>query len=229
MNTSIEYCFKIVIVGPSESGKSSLLKAFKSEPIPKNHISTIGVDYEYIRLNKKNIPYKLCFWDTAGSKLFATITKSYFQYSVLCLLVFDLTNPNSFSEIIQWYEEYKKLQPDNPIILIGNKLDKTQNYIINNTNNQNKQNITYGDIGKSIETFINTYNLPYIEVSAKNNINIQETIQYIINDMNVRILSKNIDPNTHKGISMTKISHGQHIPYHYNESEKQEKWYKKLF
>ena len=85
-----EYRIKIIIIGPMAVGKSSLLKAICNESFATEHVSTIGVDYGTISLKKESKQYKFCLWDTSGNKTFMPITKSYFNGSVACLLLFDL-------------------------------------------------------------------------------------------------------------------------------------------
>lgn len=220
--SNLEYCIKVILIGPTLAGKSSLLKAVKYEDISSKHITTIGVDYDFIRRRKGNNNYKLCFWDTAGYKSFHTITKSYYNSSVVCIIMFDLTSLDSFKEAMDWLNEYRTAKPNDLVVLVGNKLDK----IVNNTNNDaNESQITYGNIGKqNIQPFIDEHNVPYIEISTSTRHNVEELISFIISDTSARIESGQLSPNSSNAIKVQRYVKGQWIPY-IPEEKKKKSWF----
>ena len=220
--SNLEYCIKVILLGPSLAGKSSLLKAIKYEDMPHKHIATIGVDYDFIRKRKGNNNYKLCFWDTAGIKSFHSITKSYYDSSVVCIVMFDLTSQDSFNEAKDWLNEYKTAKPDDLVVLVGNKLDK----IINNQNiDEDESHITYGNINQSdIQSLIDKNNIPYIEISTLTRHNVEELISFIISDTSARIESGQLSPNSSNAIKVQRYVRGSWIPY-FPEDKKKKSWF----
>ena len=94
--TSYDMMFKIIIIGNPCCGKTSLLIRTTSNKKNEVYESTVGVDCKsrLVRHQDKNI--KLQIWDTAGQERFKTITTSYYRGTHCCILVFDITNADSF-------------------------------------------------------------------------------------------------------------------------------------
>ena len=215
-----EYRIKIVIIGPVAVGKSSLLKVLCDESFTTEHVSTIGVDYGTISLEKEKKQYKFCLWDTSGNKSFLPITRSYFNGSVACLLLFDLNDPQTFQNAIEWYHKYRYKCPDNLVILIGSKVDKMYKTCSLYKNSP----LTYGKIGEdSVRQFIEEYQLPYIEVSSLTGQNVSELKDLIINDINLKITTGKLKPNETVGLSIHKIEKGYAKPYKHNPKKKKPK------
>ena len=129
MNTSDnKYIFKIIIIGNTGSGKSSLLLRYTRDIFNNYYEPTIGVDFGTkqidIPYNNQHIPIKLQIWDTAGQERFSTITKSYYRNTCGVVIVFDLTNKESFNSIPKWINNIED-NCDSTVqkILIGNKSD----------------------------------------------------------------------------------------------------------
>jgi small GTP-binding protein len=209
-NTYDEYRIKVVIAGPTASGKTSLLSSICGLNFPIEHRSTIGVDYGTVTCQKEHKEYKFCLWDTSGDKTFIPITKSYFSYSIACILVFDLTIPNSFYTAIKWLDEYHMISPNNYVILVGNKVDKMFNSLIPVVTDK----LTYGKIGETeIKKFTEENNIPYIEVSAKTKQNVSELTHLIINHVNLKIAEGELVPNQNTGLTLHQISRDEFNPY----------------
>src|SRR5271154_3229460 len=123
MQDEYDYIMKLIIVGDSGVGKSTLLKMYCDHEFSESYISTIGVDFKIktIQVNDKLI--KLQIWDTAGQERFRSITNSYYNGTHAIMLVFDLTDVNSFNRLPKWLEEIDKYMTGktHKIILIGNK------------------------------------------------------------------------------------------------------------
>jgi Ras-related protein Rab-2A len=128
------YLFKCIIVGDTNVGKSCIVLRFTDNSYRKNHETTIGVEFGHKIISIKNeinindpdnIFIKLHIWDTAGQECFKSITRSYYRGAVGIILVYDVTNCNSFKNIITWLNEIKNynLSEKRCIILIGNKID----------------------------------------------------------------------------------------------------------
>lgn len=122
---------KIVLLGSSGCGKSSLMSIYDNEPFNQDTLSTIGVDFKlkYIERGKSNIMVQIN--DTAGQERFESITVSYLRGASGVLLVFDVTDEQSFYKLTTWKKHIERMAPSNtPIILIGNKCDLNHRRVI---------------------------------------------------------------------------------------------------
>jgi Ras-related protein Rab-1A len=91
MNTEYDYLFKIVIIGNSAVGKSSLLMRFTDDSFSETHLATIGVDFRFRTLEIDGKIAKLQIWDTAGQERFRTITSAYYKGADAVIMVYDIT------------------------------------------------------------------------------------------------------------------------------------------
>jgi Ras-related protein Rab-1A len=162
--------FKVIIIGDSGVGKSSILTMFCEKTIPDDYYNTtIGVDLftKFININNKKI--KLQIWDTAGQERFRSITRSYYRGANGIIITYDITNKNSFDKVREWISEIEKNNNLNPIImLIGNKKDLDF-----------KRAISY-DVAKELA---DNLNIIYYEVSAMKNINIDECFNHLAQEL----------------------------------------------
>uniref|UniRef100_A0A8D8V394 Ras-related protein Rab-39B n=2 Tax=Cacopsylla melanoneura TaxID=428564 RepID=A0A8D8V394_9HEMI len=124
-----DYQFRLILIGDSTVGKSSLLKYFTDGKFAEISDPTVGVDF-FARLVevKDGARIKLQLWDTAGQERFRSITKSYYRNSVGALLVYDITSRASFEHVPVWMMEAKRhIEPHRPVFaLVGCKLDLLQ-------------------------------------------------------------------------------------------------------
>ncbi|KAF8174544.1 ras-domain-containing protein [Pholiota molesta] len=118
---------KILLIGNSSVGKSSLLLRFSDEQwLPEDESSaTIGVDFRVHKMDIKGKKVKLSIWDTAGQERFRTITSSYYRGAQGIILVYDVANRESFEALPRWYSELETYVSSSVVkILVGNKVDK---------------------------------------------------------------------------------------------------------
>lgn len=200
-----QYCLKTVIVGSSGAGKSSLLKVLCNEPFPNTHDVTIGVDYGSLILDEGNKKYKFCLWDTSGNNTFMAIVRSYFHHSAAAILVFDLNSPDSFINSIKWFEHYRKICNQNCVIVVGNKSDLIKPQSNKNLETDPNQ-FSYGEIGEAtIKEFLNKYDLPYLEISAKHKKNTDKLMNMIITNVNLKVAKGEIVPNVNSGFTLRQV------------------------
>ena len=157
------YQFRVILIGDSKVGKTSLLYRLKTKSgqLPST-TTTIGVDYHTTMLQVNDAIVNFQLWDTAGQEDFKSITTSFFRSAVAGLLVFDVTNRNSFYHLHEWITEAKaNSHPDHDIVLllVGNKADL-----------EAEREVSYDEA----ENFASQNNMNYIETSAKNGTNVQE-------------------------------------------------------
>ena len=127
MNFLPDPVVKIILVGDTGVGKSSLLLTYAEEHFPGEHTPTIGVDFRFRRVKVNNQTIKLQIWDTAGQERFRAISASYFRGSDIICLMYDITNKDSFESLKKdWIPTMQRTIPIEEImlVLIGNKSDK---------------------------------------------------------------------------------------------------------
>src|SRR5437870_2332915 len=101
MTDNYDYVFKIILIGDSGVGKSSILYRLSDDKF-SDVTSTIGVDYKTKIMNIDNKNIKLMIWDTAGQERFRAITSSYYRNVHGAILVYDITNRESFNNLHKW-------------------------------------------------------------------------------------------------------------------------------
>ena len=117
------YLFKIVILGESQVGKSSLLKRLCDGTFTENMRSTQGLADKRHEIEILNRKVSLHIWDTAGQEKYRGINRMYYRGAAGAILAFDITKLESFNKLETWLKEFKLEVEDGELILIGNKLD----------------------------------------------------------------------------------------------------------
>jgi Ras-related protein Rab-1A len=119
-----DHLFKILLVGDSGVGKSSLLLRFTDDMFQETFISTIGVDFKIRNVKIQDKVVKMQIWDTAGQERFRTITSSYYRGAHGIIVVYDITDQASFNNAKMWLSEIERYACGNVTkLLVGNKAD----------------------------------------------------------------------------------------------------------
>ncbi|KAL9968526.1 hypothetical protein ACROYT_G020633 [Oculina patagonica] len=162
----VDYVFKVLVLGDSSVGKSSLIKRFHSNVFDQRLPTTIGVDFFIHDLEVDGKKVKLQLWDTAGEERFRQngLTSSYYRGAHGALVVFSLTSCKSFTSVKNlWLEEfYRKSGSDTITILVGNKCDL-----------EDKREVDEADIRE----FAELNSMCWLETSAKDCTNVQEAFE----------------------------------------------------
>ncbi|KAJ8759134.1 hypothetical protein K2173_004141 [Erythroxylum novogranatense] len=125
-SNSYDYSFKILLIGDSGVGKSTLLLSFISNSV-HDLTPTIGVDFKVKMLNVEDKKLKLTIWDTAGQERFGILTSSYYRGAHGIILVYDVTRRESFLNLSDVWAREVELYSTNPEcikFLVGNKVDR---------------------------------------------------------------------------------------------------------
>ncbi|CAI7721008.1 Ras-like protein ORAB-1 [Plasmodium vivax India VII] len=169
MNDSYDSLFKILLIGDSGVGKSCLLLRFADDTYTDSYISTIGVDFKIKTIEIEDKIIKLQIWDTAGQERFRTITSSYYRGAQGIIIVYDVTDRDSFNNVKNWIIEIEKYaSEDVQKVLIGNKIDL-----------KNDRNVSYEE-GKELA---DSCNIQFLETSAKIAHNVEQAFKTMAHEI----------------------------------------------
>ena len=158
-----DFIFKVLLLGNSDVGKSSLLLRYVDSVWNDAFVPTIGVDFKVKTLNINDKKIKMQIWDTAGQERFRTVVATYFRGAHGILLLYDVTNKDSFKNLENWLIEIEKNAQEKVLkILIGNKCDLTDDREIST------------EEGKA---FALRNGMEFMETSAKMNTNVTEAFE----------------------------------------------------
>ena len=161
----VDLNIKLLIVGDSNVGKTSLLLQYTDNYYPDQHTATIGFEYKIKMFQYKDYNIKLQIWDTAGQERFHSITNNFFHNADGILFVYDITNRQSFNGVKVWIKEAEEIGNFYKRILIGNKIDLSE-----------KRQIPI----EELENYCKEKNIDFFETSAKENIYLVEAFNKIV-------------------------------------------------
>ena len=172
MNNKIDLSFKVIIVGPSAVGKTSLLNRFVHNEYAMKYKLTIGVDFLTKSMEYQPSKFvKLHIWDIGGQERFKFLHRSFYEGASGALLPFDLSRQNTFSSMKNWLSEMRSIMTNEiPKVIIGNKADLIPEI---------GQIIDRSDV----EKYAKNENCSYIETSAKTGENVEKAFLELIQRM----------------------------------------------
>ena len=192
------YVVKIIIIGNQSVGKTNIVTRYVKGEFSEDYMITIGMDFLTCNLKSDDKIFKLRLWDTAGSEKFRSITKGYYSNTCCALIVYDITNQNSFDSVKKWIEDVKNYaDKDTHLVLVGNKIDLKDQRKISKEDGQN----------------LATQNgMDFYESSALTGENINNIFEGICKYVNQKIDEGKIDLNDpSNGISVSEIEEGMKI------------------
>ncbi|KAI9204781.1 P-loop containing nucleoside triphosphate hydrolase protein [Polychytrium aggregatum] len=163
--------FKVLLIGDSGTGKSSLLLRYTDDVWlqPDEVQATIGVDFKIKIADVDGRKYKLTIWDTAGQERFRTLTSSYYRGAHGVMFVYDVANRQSFENLQMWFEELETYSNTTEIvkIIVGNKCDRDI---------AGARQVTK----REAEAFAHKMKALFVEASAKSRIGIHDTFDILV-------------------------------------------------
>ena len=159
---------KIMVLGESMVGKTSLITRYTNDKFGGRYLCTVGIDFQKKKIEKNGKRVLLQIWDTAGQERFRNVTKNYFHTSQGFILAYDINNKESFEKVQFWIEEIKANAEEKiKCILIGTKCDLDKREV----SEEEGQNLAQ------------EYGYKFLETSAKDNININETFETLVSEI----------------------------------------------
>ncbi|CAI5687936.1 unnamed protein product [Oreochromis niloticus] len=161
---------KVILLGDSGVGKTSLMNQYAIKKFSNQYKATIGADFLTKEVMVDDRVVVLQIWDTAGQERFQSVNVTYYRGADCCVLVFDVTAPDTFKSLDSWMdhfliEGYPRHPEDFPFVVLGNKIDL-----------ENRQVTT-----KRAQAWCQSKNnIPYFETSAKDATNLEQAFQTIV-------------------------------------------------
>ncbi|CAD8103658.1 unnamed protein product [Paramecium sonneborni] len=195
-----DYVFKFIIIGNGNCGKTSLLHHYIHGTQIQNVKQTLGVEFSAKIIQVKQKRIKMQLWDTAGQERYRALTKGYYRGALGALIVFDVTNSDSFEALKEWIKHARDFsKPSIQIIIIGNKIDLEKERVISQ---------------QSAIQFCQENDVQYIETSA--------TTGHQVNDAFFQITLKVLDLLQQGGIDGEMIKPKFLTSKKVDENEKQQ-------
>ncbi|KAF7282125.1 hypothetical protein GWI33_003136 [Rhynchophorus ferrugineus] len=163
----------VMLLGDSGVGKTCMLMRFRDGLfLAGNFISTVGVDFRTKVVEVDETKVKLQIWDTAGQERFRSVTHAYYRDAHALLLLYDVTNKNSFDNIRAWLGEIREYAQDDVVImLLGNKADCGSERAVRREEG---------------ERLAREYNVTFMETSAKSGQNVELAFHAIARELKYR-------------------------------------------
>ena len=161
--------YKIVVLGDISVGKTSILSRFRYGVFEPEYMPTLGIDFFSQNLFYEDKTIRLILWDTAGEERFRSLIPSYLKNADCIIIVFDITNKDSFNSLNKWLTDSKNNASEGTIYIIcGNKSDLKEKRTVNEN---------------EIDEYIKKNELIYVECSAKNGEGIKDLFNTVAKNL----------------------------------------------
>ncbi|XP_063309818.1 ras-related protein Rab-42 [Pelobates fuscus] len=166
-----DFQFRVLLLGNSGVGKTSLLRWYTDGQFSESTGQTVGVDFcSRVEELESGIKIRLQFWDTAGQERYRAVTRSYYRNAAGVILLFDLTARSSFESIMEWYQEVIDRTRPHPLLflLLGAKSDLREQRVINREDGQR---------------LADNLRAPYLETSARTGSNVSAALSLLCREL----------------------------------------------
>lgn len=170
--SGLSYNLKTILLGDGYVGKTSLRRRFMGHQFSAQYLETLGADFAIKKGEYNGIPFRYQIWDLAGQPRFDTLRRGFFTGSQAALICFDISNPNSVTNINKWVEEFWKYNGRGkiPLVVIGNKIDLRDT--IENA-------VSYENGLKAASDILAPFEVNYVETSAKTGENVNKAFEVL--------------------------------------------------
>ena len=160
-----EIKLKILLIGDTDVGKTSILLNYIEKKCPDTHVATIGVEYKVKKITTDKYNINLQIWDTAGEERFRSITKSFFRNTNGIIFVYDITSRKTFQNVKDWIKDAEANESGFEKLIVGNKLDLASSRKVEE---------------EELKEFAEKKKMGYIQASAKTGENIDEAFDKLV-------------------------------------------------
>ena len=169
--------YKVVLVGNGGVGKTTFIKRHMTGEFEDTYKPTKGCYIYPLEFHTSNGPIKFAIWDTAGQEKMGGLRDGYYVGADAAIIMFDVSSRISYKQVPTWYRDITRVEPDIPIILVGNKVDINDRQV-------KDRNVK----------FQRRKNIPYIPISTKSNYNYEKPFvciaRKISNDKKLRLIEQ---------------------------------------
>ena len=130
VQTDFETLIKILVLGDSNVGKTNFITRYTEKKFDENYVATLGIDFKTKNIQINNKTIKLQIWDSVGQEKYMSINRNLFMKVQGILLVYDITDQNSFDHLDNWMKRIKEVNEFMPLILVANKCDLQDDRVI---------------------------------------------------------------------------------------------------
>ena len=189
--TSYDMQLKLMMIGDQAVGKTALLVRYADDDFNEVLLPTIGIDFKIKTIELQGKRVKLQIWDTAGQERFRTITQAYYRGAMGILLIYDVTNANTWKNVRNWVRNIADNAPQTVNkILIGNKADmKPEMRQVSTAQGQ---------------SLADEYGMKFFETSARTGVNVAEAFLTLATDVKDRLLAGGGEPAPSGGINVAQ-------------------------
>lgn len=187
---------KVVIIGDSFVGKTSMINCLIMGNLTDTKPTIGSQHHKYTFNNKENREINLDIWDTAGQERFRSVIPMYYKGAKAIIVVFDITNRDSFEGAKKWIEEIEQNNKGTLIFLVANKIDLISKRTISEEN---------------IKEYTEKKKIEYLECSAKDNLNIQEIFEHVGSKIPIAIDNNHKYENTNINRDLNDINGTRNI------------------
>lgn len=190
-----DYLFKFIIIGDAGAGKSCLLHQFIENKLKKGSSHTIGVEFGSKIINICDHKIKLQIWDTAGQERYRSVTRSYYRGAAGALIVYDVTNRDTYSHLVNWLADARTLaRADISVTAVGNKVDL-----------KDERQVTFLEASR----FAQENDILFLETSALTGEGVEDVFYKVARMILSKIQDGLIDPSSMaSGVQSNKVNLG---------------------
>lgn len=185
------YNFKVVLLGEGCVGKTSLVLRYVEDKFNTKHISTLQASFLNKKINVDGRTVRMALWDTAGQEKFHALGPIYYRSSNGAILVYDITDEDSFQKVKKWIKELKKmLGADITLAIVGNKIDLERDRHVD---------------PEMAQSYADGVGATHYETSAKNNVGVEEVFVGLTKQMvAVQEAKRAADPTLNRSNSVRR-------------------------